>query len=486
MPEPEPERPKLKVAIVGAGIAGLTAGIALKNHPGIDVQIYERASKLQEIGASIALGPNGLRTLDRLGIQNALDESIAFRNTKTRLPHIYRHYKTNDVVLAQKHLGQVDDRHLTSRYYRAHLQQALLEHIDPAQLHLGKAFKSVVFDNPSRRLVITFTDDTTATADVLLGSDGIHSPIRQQFVPSSGTKWTGWVTFRSVFPISHVSHIPDLPDEASHFHGPDRTLFQGRLGKGLFTVVGSYQSDPDAPDAPYHDAKWNSVGDTKVLREYYKDWSPLVRAIVDAVPDTRIYPNAAAHGLDTWVLLKGRVTLAGDAAHAHGGAFAAGGSLAIDDAWAFAASILHVYPTNATTLPSEADIERALRVYERTRKPHTDRVQSTVHEGNKARIGSIGKTVTDEELKARIIRFSGDKDWIHEHDVQAAFQDALAKETRSLQRSSLGVILHLVLSKIWLSMGLYPLLDQVMKDPPDLAHYVLRYQQAKWKKDGEK
>lgn len=83
------ERQKLRIGIVGAGIAGLTAAIALKSHPGVDVQIYERASKLQEIGASIALGPNGLRTLERLGIHNALDESIAFRNTKTRLPHIY-------------------------------------------------------------------------------------------------------------------------------------------------------------------------------------------------------------------------------------------------------------------------------------------------------------------------------------------------------------------------------------------------------------
>lgn len=82
--------PKLQIAIVGAGIAGLTAAIALKNHPRIDVQIYERAAELQEIGASIALGPNGMRTLERLGIDNALDDSIAFRNTKTRLPMIYR------------------------------------------------------------------------------------------------------------------------------------------------------------------------------------------------------------------------------------------------------------------------------------------------------------------------------------------------------------------------------------------------------------
>lgn len=83
------ETPKIQIAIIGSGIAGLGAAIALKNHPGIDVQIYERAGELREIGASIALGPNGMRTLDRLGVENALSPDIAFRN-KSRHPMIYR------------------------------------------------------------------------------------------------------------------------------------------------------------------------------------------------------------------------------------------------------------------------------------------------------------------------------------------------------------------------------------------------------------
>lgn len=83
------ENTKLQIAVVGAGIAGLATAIALKSHPAVDVQIYERATELKEIGASIALGPNGMRTLDRLGVQNALDDSIAFRN-KSRFPMIYR------------------------------------------------------------------------------------------------------------------------------------------------------------------------------------------------------------------------------------------------------------------------------------------------------------------------------------------------------------------------------------------------------------
>lgn len=83
------ETTRLQVAVIGAGIAGLAAAIALKSHPAVDVKIYERATELREIGASIALGPNGMRTLDRLGVHNALDDSVAFRN-KSGLPMIYR------------------------------------------------------------------------------------------------------------------------------------------------------------------------------------------------------------------------------------------------------------------------------------------------------------------------------------------------------------------------------------------------------------
>lgn len=84
------ESDALDVAIIGAGIAGLAAAIALKPHPRINVQLYERASELKEIGASIALGPNGMRTLERLGVNNALLDDIAFRN-HSGCPMIYRY-----------------------------------------------------------------------------------------------------------------------------------------------------------------------------------------------------------------------------------------------------------------------------------------------------------------------------------------------------------------------------------------------------------
>lgn len=283
-------------------------------------------------------------------------------------------------------------------------------------------------NNATSDLTITFEDGSNVTVDILLGADGIRSAVRRFFVPGSEPKWTGWVAFRSVFDVSLLDGLdPAVLNEANHWWGPDRTFFASRLGKKLFTIVGGYYSDPDAPDAPYRDATWNSEGDVNVLRDYYKDWHYVVRRMVNATPYTRQYPNTAAPGLDSWVYGSGRITLAGDAAHAHGGALAAGGSLAIDDAYAFAAALWHEFPP-ALGPYSKAKIQRALSLFEMTRKPHTDRVLATVREGNKKTIERLrrSKMETDEELRARIQNRS-DPFWIHEHDVEDAFTQAVAQ-----------------------------------------------------------
>ncbi|OAA65257.1 salicylate 1-monooxygenase [Niveomyces insectorum RCEF 264] len=472
----------LDIAIVGAGIAGLAAAIALKDHSGVRVQLYERASALREIGASIALGPNGMRTLDRLGVHNALDDDVAFRN-RSGYPMVYRHYHTNEIVSVDPSQddgggggGGGDDghhriayRHRTARFYRAHLQAALLAHIDRTTqpLHLNKGFRSVAWDAGLGKLVLTFADGSetataTATADLLLGTDGIQSAVRTFFVPASRPRWTGGVAFRSVFPAAHVAHIAGLPDEATHVWGPDRSLFFSPLGRGLFTVVGMQQVDPDDPDAPLRDAAWDDEGSVAQLRQMYSNrnsrgseseskresesesgtetgWSPLVQSLVAAVPHTRLFPNAAVSAsLSTWVLgdgdVYGRVTLAGDAAHAHGGAFATGGSLALDDAWAFAAAVRHVFPVGGPPAAPAAVSEKlraALTLYEATRKAHTDRLLGIVHAGAQARLAQLRAEAraarppeTDDELRQRI-KSRPDPTWLHEHDVVAAFAAAV-------------------------------------------------------------
>lgn len=166
------ESNKLRIVIAGAGVAGLTAAIALRQHPLIEVELYERATELKEIGASIALGPNGLRTLQRLGLDDTISDEIGFRGP-SNFPMIYRHWKTNEIIGHDEHENVTEHLHQTSRYHRAHLHQALLGHVPRETIHLGKKLVSANINDNG--VTLTFKDGTTATADMLLGADGLRS-----------------------------------------------------------------------------------------------------------------------------------------------------------------------------------------------------------------------------------------------------------------------------------------------------------------------
>jgi salicylate hydroxylase len=143
-------------------------------------------------------------------------------------------------------------------------------------------------------------------------------------------------------------------------------------------------------------------------------------------PDIRYYPNYfCGSSLSTWVF-GDCVTLIGDAAHAHGGAFATGGSLAIDDAYALYLSLMSVFPVTATQKPALKDISKALRLYEDTRRPHAVRLLKVVHANNEMKTKKILAETqeTDEELRARAKRGSNTT-WLHEYDVVKSFNEAL-------------------------------------------------------------
>ncbi|KFZ09126.1 hypothetical protein V502_08932 [Pseudogymnoascus sp. VKM F-4520 (FW-2644)] len=346
----------LEIAIAGGGIAGLTAAIALLKHPLINVTIYEQAHEIREIGASIGLGPNGLRTLEALGIENALG---------------------GDVFTTKKHF--------TARYHRAHLQAALLENLPRDIVHLNKKIKEAKAD-AEEGVTLSFMDGTTAFADILIGADGLHSNTRKSFVPDHSLHWTGWVAYRTTFDMSLVQDIKDLPVDAAHWIGHERTFFQSRLGKNQYVIVGGFDADPADPDAPYRDTKWHGEGDVREFQKYYQDWHPTVRELIERAPNVRLYPNMAGKSLETYVF-SNRVTLIGDAAHTHGGAFAAGGSLAIDDAYCFSLALNHVFPINASRKPDKKELAKVFKLLIAKQKDKVD----------------VSKTETDEGLKERII-----------------------------------------------------------------------------------
>ncbi|KAF4468693.1 Monooxygenase FAD-binding [Fusarium albosuccineum] len=425
--------PKLEVAIAGGGIAGFVTAIALLKHPGINVQIYERAEELREIGASIGLGPNGLSSLDKLGVQNAFEDDILYRQ-KSGWPHIYRHWKTGEIIDHDEHHDVKNPKHFTTRYHRAHLHRALYENLPNNIVHFGKKLIDVSTD-PEEGVTLSFQDGTVAKADICIGSDGVHSVVRKTFVPAHTLRWTGWVALRAVYDISSLDGV-EYSGDAAHWVGHGRHLFQSPLarltlylGKGLFTVVGDYHSDPNNPNAPGQGVKWDDEGDVERFRELYKDWHPSIRAFTQAAPYIRQFPNYVGDPLERWSF-EDRVVLVGDAAHGHGGAFAAGGSLAINDAHALSLALFHVWPASSTQKPSLADIRRIFQLYESTRQPQVNKLLGAVHKavaGRKVKLEN-GKPETDEQLRQRVLDRM-DPHWIAEHDVEAAFESVVAQES---------------------------------------------------------
>jgi salicylate hydroxylase len=149
-----------------------------------------------------------------------------------------------------------------------------------------------------------------------------------------------------------------------------------------------------------------------------------VEALADHTPDIRYYPNLAVEkSLDTWVF-GDRITLIGDAAHAHGGAYATGGSLAIDDAYALSLAISSIFPPTNAKSPTSETIGEALRLYENTGKPHADRLLGIVHNANKKKVANTSNLATDEALRNRAAE-RPNTGWLHEHDVVEAFNKAL-------------------------------------------------------------
>lgn len=239
MTEATPRKP-LRVAIVGAGIAGLTTAKALRHfYPkeAVDIKIYDKATQLSEVGASIGVHTSGLRILDRLGVHAALDESICIHQSSGS-PIAFRHWLTYEVLGMQDTKeaeggAGVEEKYRPARFHRAHLQHVLVEAI-PRDVELRLATKLAATSvNPGSDAPVTlsFEDGSSESADLLIAGDGVYSKTRSTYVPDAEVKWLGMIAFRAAFDAALVRDIEGLPVDAVRWSGPDdRNFVSGKLG----------------------------------------------------------------------------------------------------------------------------------------------------------------------------------------------------------------------------------------------------------------
>ncbi|BAE54612.1 unnamed protein product [Aspergillus oryzae RIB40] len=205
-------KPKLRVAIIGAGPAGLGAAIEFQKLPFVDLRIYEQARELREVGAGISIQRNTWRMLDALGVYDNIDPSTIFSAADGH---------------SVQHRGQHDTppRHKHARALRTVLQQALLKAVDKTNLRLSSRLVEIR-ELPNKTLSLRFEDEHTDEVDLLIGADGVRSVVRQFSFPDHRISYTGTTAFRALVNADDILSIPNFPDAVTFWHGPTRNLRQ--------------------------------------------------------------------------------------------------------------------------------------------------------------------------------------------------------------------------------------------------------------------
>src|SRR6185436_14998762 len=225
------------VAVVGAGLGGLTAAIALRQR-GFDVTIYEQAPQLGEIGAGIQLSPNAMRVLMGLGLDKEF-EAIAFEPNR----HVVRNWKTGGVVSATQMKGVFRPQY-GAGYFGAHRADfhGVLQRAVPAECIRLNA-RCTGIDQRADRAILRFADGGMAEADVVVGADGIRSGVRASLFGPDAPRFTGHIVWRGLVPADALPKGLIEPDMTAWL-GPKGTIVHYYVRRGeIVNWIAHYESD---------------------------------------------------------------------------------------------------------------------------------------------------------------------------------------------------------------------------------------------------
>lgn len=344
---------KLQIAVVGAGMGGLAVAATLRQ-AGFDVQVYEQAQRFGRIGAGIQMMPNSMKVLRKIGIEERL-RAVAFAPYSHLNRDGYTGEMTRELPMPESLYGAP---YLCM--HRAELHEALASAVPGEIIHLGR--KLTGLDQKGGQVTLSFADGSKATADAVVGADGVHSIVRDIIVGPDAPIHRGRIAYRAVFPADLMNGF-DIGRSRTKWWGSDRHIVIYYTTKAKSEVY--FVTSVPEPAEWLTKESWSAKGDVRELRAAYEGFHQDVRNVLDACPDCHKWAILEREPLRTWS--DGRVVLLGDSAHPMTPYMAQGAATSIEDAAVLARCLQAV---------EGDDIEGAFRRYEAHRKPRTSVVQA--------------------------------------------------------------------------------------------------------------
>ncbi len=342
---------KPRVVVIGGGIGGLTAARALLRR-GLDVHVYESSPELREIGAGVALGPNAMKALRSLDLEDPVRDLGYHAQFELLRTWKGRLISKTDATVAARRFGADG-----CTIHRADLLDVLARSVPADAVTLSARCAAVTTGDSGA--IARFGDGTEVEADVIVGADGIHSAVRTSLFGPGAPQFTGRICYRSVM------RVADLPARGLEPYqglwlGPHGTLVVYGVRRGeLVNVVAHYE------DATYRHESWITECDRAEILERYRKWHASLQEIFAAGDTWYKWALYDRDPIPAWT--RGRTTILGDAAHPMLPYLGQGAGQAIEDGCVLAAALDKLGDDPAA----------ALALYERSRRPRASRVVLT-------------------------------------------------------------------------------------------------------------
>ncbi len=386
----------LRIAVIGGGIGGLTAALSLRQ-AGFEVDVYEQAPELTQIGGGINMGPNAARILRRLGLAAGLDR----QGVRPLLTHQRRWQDGR--TLQRAPLNPLCEAlygapHVT--IHRADLLAVIASGFPAEHIHLGHRLVGLADKGDSTEA--WFENGAQITVDLLVGADGIHSAVRAALFGAEAPRFAGCVAYRGLVPAERIADL-GLEIGSQSWVGPGAHFVHYFVSRGrLLNFVGWTEHDS------WNREDWTDRATVDRALAAFEGWHPQVRQIIGAAETCFIWALFDRDPLPRWSV--GRTTLLGDACHPMYPFMGQGAAQAIEDGATLAACL---------AAAGNADPAATLRRYEQLRLPRVTRLQD-LSRANKTRFhmrDGPGQRARDAEWAKAADRSPDALRWLYEFDA---------------------------------------------------------------------